>query len=145
MITSSGKKHENSKQTFFNQLNHSRVTLYTTVIHGHAFFLLWSLCVLPWYYEWLPPEESLVHHDMFHIFWPLIIWLTVFICTFSTYKDLGLYSLRRRRLTGIGIPMINLRRSSDRLRFIMGIPILIRQRLLSKQRPRPYGPIYPRN
>ena len=47
---------------------------------------------------------------------------------------LGLYSLRRRRLTGtsIGIPMVNLRRSDDRLRFIMGIPILIRRRLLSE-------------
>ena len=44
----------------------------------------------------------------------------------------GLYSLRRRRLTGIGIPIINLRRSDDRLRFIMGIPILIRRRLLSE-------------
>ena len=43
---------------------------------------------------------------------------------------LGVYSLRRRRLTGIGILMINLRRSDDRLRFIMGIPILIRRRLL---------------
>ena len=45
---------------------------------------------------------------------------------------LGLYSLRRRRLTGIGIPIINLRRSDDRLRFIIGIPILIRRRLLSE-------------
>ena len=44
----------------------------------------------------------------------------------------GLYSLRRHRLTGIGIPIINLRRSDDRLRFIMGIPILIRRRLLSE-------------
>ena len=44
----------------------------------------------------------------------------------------GLYSLRRRRLMGIGIPMINLRRSDDRLRFIMGIPILIRRHLLSE-------------
>ena len=44
----------------------------------------------------------------------------------------GLYSLRRRRLTGIGIPMINLRRSDDRLRFIIGIPILIRRCLLSE-------------
>ena len=35
----------------------------------------------------------------------------------------GLYSLRRRRLTGIGVPIINIRRSDDRLRFIMGIPI----------------------
>ena len=45
---------------------------------------------------------------------------------------LGLYSLRRRHLSGIGIPIINLRRSDDRLRFIMGIPILIRRRLLSE-------------
>ena len=44
----------------------------------------------------------------------------------------GIYSLRRRRLTGIGIPIINLRRSDDRLRFIMGIPILIRRRLLNE-------------
>ena len=44
----------------------------------------------------------------------------------------GLYSLKRRRLTGIGIPIINLRRSDDRLRFIMGTPILIRRRLLSE-------------
>ena len=44
---------------------------------------------------------------------------------YSSVNNLqGLYSLRRRRLTSIGIPMINLRRSDDRLRFIMGIPIL---------------------
>ena len=48
---------------------------------------------------------------------------------------LGLYSLRRRCLISIGIPIINLRRSSDRLRFIMGIPIPIRLRLLSELRP----------
>ena len=44
----------------------------------------------------------------------------------------GLCSIRRRRLTGIVIPMISLRRSDDRLRFIMRIPILIRRRLLSE-------------
>ena len=44
----------------------------------------------------------------------------------------GLYSLRRHRLISIGIPIINLRRSSDRLRFIMGIPIPVRRRLLSE-------------
>ena len=42
----------------------------------------------------------------------------------------GLYSLRRHRLISIGIPIINLKRSSDRLRFIMGIPIPVRRRLL---------------
>ena len=47
----------------------------------------------------------------------------------------GLCSLRRRRLISIGIPIINLRRSSDRLRFIMGIPIPIRGHLLSEKRP----------
>ena len=49
--------------------------------------------------------------------------------------DLGLYSLRRHCLISIGIPIINLRRSIDRLRFIMGIPLPIRQRLFSEQRP----------
>ena len=42
----------------------------------------------------------------------------------------GLYSLRKHRLVDIGIPITNLRRSSDRLRFVMGIPIPTRQRLL---------------
>ena len=36
---------------------------------------------------------------------------------------------------GYGIPIINLRGSDDRLRFIMGIPILIRRRLHSEDRP----------
>ena len=49
---------------------------------------------------------------------------------------LGLYSLRKHRLISIGIPIINLRRSSDRLRFIMGIPIPVRRRLLSEYSPR---------
>ena len=47
----------------------------------------------------------------------------------------GLYSLRRRRLISIGIPIINLRRSSDRLRFIMGIHIPVRPRILCESRP----------
>ena len=53
---------------------------------------------------------------------------------------LGLYSLRRRRLISIGIPIINLRRSSDRLRFIMWIPIPVRRRFLSEQRPWCWAP-----
>ena len=53
------------------------------------------------------------------------------IPTGTTYNQ-GLYSLRRRRLISIGIPIINLRRSSDRLRSIMGIPIPVRRRLLSE-------------
>ena len=40
----------------------------------------------------------------------------------------GIYSLRRHRLTGIGIPIINLRWSSDNLRFIIEIPIPVRRR-----------------
>ena len=51
---------------------------------------------------------------------------------FNMSNTLGHYSLRKRRFTGIGIPIINLRRSDDRLRFIMGIPILIRRRFLSE-------------
>ena len=38
----------------------------------------------------------------------------------------GRYSLRIHRLVGIGIPIINLRRLSDRLRFIMRIAIPVR-------------------
>ena len=57
-------------------------------------------------------------------------WKVLFHCGF-----LGLYSLRRRRLISKGIPIINLRRSSDRLRFKMGIPIPERRCLLSEKRP----------
>ena len=35
----------------------------------------------------------------------------------------SLYSLKRRRLTGIGTPIIKLRRSDDRLIFLRGIPL----------------------
>ena len=42
-------------------------------------------------------------------------------------QALGFYSLRRHRLIGIGILIINLRPSSDHLRFIIGIPIHVRQ------------------
>ena len=60
-------------------------------------------------------------------------WLNILIGVKIICSTLqGLNSLKRRRLTGIGIPIINLRRSDDRLRFIMGIPILIRRRLLSE-------------
>ena len=40
---------------------------------------------------------------------------------------LGICSPRRHRFTGMGIPIINLRRSSDRLRYIMGIHIPVRK------------------
>ena len=60
------------------------------------------------------------------------IWTTrtMYVLSFITLL-LGLYSLRRRRLISVGVPIINLGRSSDRLRFIMGIPIPVRRRLLS--------------
>ena len=44
----------------------------------------------------------------------------------------GLCSLKRRRLTVLEIPIINLRRSDDRPRFIMGIPIPIRRCIISE-------------
>ena len=71
----------------------------------------------------------------------------------------AMYSLKTRRLTDIGIPIMNQRRlhwrlrfividgiyrnshykpvAHDRLRFIMGIPIPIRQRLLVNRGPEP--------
>ena len=75
--------------------------------------------------NWLLP----VKHKS--LIWPQSTDIEPFVPT-SFYLTLGLYSLRRRRLISIGIPIINLRRSSDRLRFIMGIPIPVRQRLLSE-------------
>ena len=48
-------------------------------------------------------------------------------------ETLDLYSYR---LIGTDIPIINLRRSSDRLRFIMEIPIPVRWRLFSEYGPR---------
>ena len=50
-----------------------------------------------------------------------------------TYS-LGFYSLRRHHLIGIGIPIINLRWSSDHLRFIMEISIPLRWHLFIEQR-----------
>ena len=40
-----------------------------------------------------------------------------------TCDILGYYSLKRRRLTDIEIPIIDQRRSDDRLRSMMGIPV----------------------
>ena len=54
------------------------------------------------------------------------------MCRMTLEDTQGLYSLRRRRLISIGILIINLRRSSDRLRFILGIPIAVRRHLLSE-------------
>ena len=45
-----------------------------------------------------------------------------------------LYSLKRHRLIGIGIPIRNLMRSSDGVRFIMGFAILVIRRRLSEKR-----------
>ena len=44
----------------------------------------------------------------------------------------GFYSLRRHHLIGMGIPIINLRRSSDRHRFIIGIPITVSALLVNR-------------
>ena len=48
------------------------------------------------------------------------------------FRMQGLYSLRRYRLIGIGISIINLSRSDDRLKFIMGILISVSLLLFSE-------------
>ena len=55
--------------------------------------------------------------------------LGVIPCIIRMYFHISqsLYSLRRRRLIGIGILNINLRWSSHRHKFIMGIPIPVRR------------------
>ena len=70
-----------------------------------------------------------VHTDPIHNKLTLV---KVIVCCRTDITCQGLYSLRRRRLIGIGIPIINLRRSDDRLMFIMGISILIRRCHLSE-------------
>ena len=77
-----------------------------------------------------------------YIYWDIAISSLGLFCFKShfavltyVYQTWGLYSLKRKHLTGIGIPMINLRQSDDRLRFIMGILIPTRQCLLIEWRP----------
>ena len=54
---------------------------------------------------------------------------------FETSLVLGLYSLRRRRLTGIGIPTVSWRQPNDRLKFIVEIPLPIRRCLVVNRGP----------
>ena len=73
-----------------------------------------------------------VQGEMSYLLWPNDpMWCH---CYLSVLHQ-GLYSLNGRRLTGIRIPIINLRESDGHLRFIMGIDIPIRW-CLSEQRPR---------
>ena len=71
-----------------------------------SYFLCWNI--------------SLDNYDETHE--KIQLCLYVILSWFSA-ANLGLYSLRRHSLIVAGIPIINLRRSSDRLlRYIMGIP-----------------------
>ena len=96
-----------------------------------------AIQMLP-YYQFEPLEQTWKTTHFFHS-WNIYLetssvklQVCVCVCVWGggLNVSLGLYSLRRRRLTGIGIPIINLRQSDDR--FIMRIPILIRRRLLSE-------------
>ena len=58
------------------------------------------------------------------------VWLWLFIDRFYPHPSRPIFTKKSRRLIGIGIHIINLRRSDDRHRFIMGIPIPTRRRLL---------------
>ena len=51
--------------------------------------------------------------------------ITTFMAGYGYGYGRGFCSLKRHRLTGIGFPIINPRRSNDRRGFIMGIHILI--------------------
>ena len=68
--------------------------------------------------------ESVKH---MHIYWNVLL-----VAALIKKRNQGLYSLRRYHLIGIGILIINLRRSSDHLRSLMEIPIPIRQCLFSE-------------
>ena len=62
-----------------------------------------------------------------------LLWMQVIVIAHILHS---FYSPRRRHLIGIGIPIKKLRRSSDRLRFIMGILIHLRRCLISEYMPR---------
>ena len=71
-------------------------------------------------------------HNFAVIYSAVVISLLVNSYDFPSTREtaLGLYSLKRRHLTDIGIHIINLRRFDDRLRFIMWISIPHKQRVL---------------
>ena len=75
---------------------------------------------IPLYYSTLHFSEF--HHILLHYFVQKTnhVWIQI----------QGLCLLRRRRFIGISIPIANLRRFSDRLKFIMGILISVRRCLL---------------
>ena len=54
----------------------------------------------------------------------------------SPDQHLGLVSISRPSFSGMGIPMLKIRRSRHRLIFNMGIPILVRWHLYSETAPR---------
>ena len=59
----------------------------------------------------------------------------------ATRHDQGAVSIKRCRLTCIGIPTLKIRRSCDRLIFNMGIPILVRRHLYIETAPRSPQPL----
>ena len=77
--------------------------------------------------KWLPCDFEQCHPLLWSGGILVDHWSTISSCFWhemysyiTQYRFPGLYSLRRHHLIGIGIPIINLRRSSDRLRFING-------------------------
>ena len=70
----------------------------------------------------------------------ILIYFVVVMCpiytnpcdTFNNISQ-GLHLVRRHRLISIGIPIINLRRSSQRLRFPVGISLPVERHLMSEE------------
>ena len=104
-------------------------------VFGYVNWLMpgWYMIIL-----WLTDNSSAVSVWTWNIILAAYVegtWRLHYVYTHHFLRHLDLYALRRRRLISIGIPIINLRRWSDRLRFIMGIPIPERRCLLSEYRP----------
>ena len=57
------------------------------------------------------------------------------INTSTCNSVLGFYSLRKHHVIGVGIPIINFRRSSHRLRFLMGVSLPVMRCLLVNRGP----------
>ena len=95
----------------------ARMRTIISVLHNNS----WQLSLLDWIMKLMVMHW--IHYNIVCHQWNEGWVLCLFV---QSVVKLGLYSLKRHSVTWIGIPIINLRRSDDQLRFIMGIVIKIK-------------------
>ena len=117
----------NRKSDMVKQNIHTKICLgYTTGTFLKTIYLLWDPCFVGVH------PYNIFHEICTWFYYALFCWGHVIVLEDIIMWFMHLYSLglslftKRHCLTGIGIPIINLTRSDNRFRFIMGIPIAIR-------------------